>query len=58
MRTRNGEPNTEEAYQVQQTLDKFESDLMSIFDCDPNWPLCLYNFTHKNKCPKYVAMKV
>jgi len=31
---------------------------MSIFDCDPTWPLCLYDFTHKNLCPKYVIFKV
>jgi len=31
---------------------------MSIFDCDPSWPLCLYDFTHKNACPKFVTMRV
>ena len=31
---------------------------MSIFDCDPAWPLCLYDFTHKNLCPKFVVMRV
>lgn len=39
-------------------LEKFDQDLMSVFDCDPSWPLCLYNFTYKNLCPKYVPMKV
>ena len=43
---------------VIQNLERFDQDLMSIFDCDPSWPLCLYDFTHKNTCPKYVAMKV
>ena len=31
---------------------------MSIFDCDGSWPLCLYDFTHKNACPKFVTMRV
>ena len=31
---------------------------MSIFDCDPAWPSCLYDFTHKNLCPKFIAMRV
>lgn len=31
---------------------------MSVFDCDPSWPLCLYDFTHKNLTPKYVAFRV
>ena len=39
-------------------MEQFEQDLMSIFDCDPSWPLCLYDFTHKNACPKFVTMRV
>ena len=31
---------------------------MSIFDCDPDWPSCLYDYTVKNLCPKYIAMRV
>ena len=31
---------------------------MSIFDCDPTWPLCLYDFSHKGACPKFVTMRV
>ena len=31
---------------------------MSIFDCDPSWPSCLYDFTHKNLCPKFIVMRV
>ena len=31
---------------------------MSVYHCDPNWPICLYDFTFKNLCPKYVAYRV
>lgn len=29
---------------------------MTIFDCNPEWPLCLYDFTFKNRNDKYIAM--
>ena len=43
---------------ISHTIDNFDQDLMAIFECDPSWPLCLYDFTHKNLCPKFVAMRV
>ena len=41
-----------------QTMEKFEQDLMSIYNCSPSWPICLFDFTFKNQCPKYVAFRV
>ena len=29
-----------------------------MYHCDPNWPICLYDFTFKNQCPKYIAFRV
>ena len=43
---------------ITQTLEKFDQDLMSIFDCDPSWPCCLYDYTNKNLCPKFIVMRV
>jgi len=25
------------------------TELMKVFNCDPTWPVCLYDFTYKNK---------
>ena len=25
------------------------TDLMKIFDCDPSWPVCLFDFTFDQK---------
>jgi hypothetical protein len=41
-----------------QPMEKFERDLMKIFVCDPAWPICLYDFTYKNKCPTYYCFRV
>ena len=46
------------AERIRDKLDQFDQDLMSIFDCDESWPLCLYDFRHKNACTKFVAMRV
>lgn len=32
-------------------LDQYENEVMKIFNCDTTWPLCLYDFTYKNKIP-------
>lgn len=39
-------------------MDLYERDLMQIFDCDPEWPLCLFDFTFKNKIPTYTCLRV
>ena len=30
---------------------------MKIFNCDQSWPLCLYDFTYKNKIPQFLVFK-
>ena len=39
-------------------MEQFEKELMIIFDCDPSWPICLYDFTYKNKIPNHFCFKV
>lgn len=39
-------------------MDMIERDLMQIFKCDPSWPICLYDFSYKNKCPSYFCYRV
>ena len=34
-----------------------EKDLMKVFNCNPKWPICLYDFTFKNKCNQFLTMK-
>lgn len=41
-----------------QSMDKYERDLMKIFNCDSDWPVCLFDFSFKNKTPSYIALKV
>ena len=31
---------------------------MSIYNCDPEWPVCLFDFTIKNQNPTYLTFKV
>ena len=48
----------EQAYSVtMQPMETYERDLMKIFCCDPEWPLCLFDFTAKNKNPTFVALR-
>lgn len=39
-------------------MEEFESDLMDIYNCDHRWQICLYDFTFKNRCPKFVTYRV
>ena len=39
-------------------MDKYERDLMEIFNCNSEWPLCLFDFTFKNKNPTYICLRV
>jgi len=43
---------------IAQTMDKYERDLMRIFNCSTDWPMCLYDFTCKNKNPSYLVLRV
>ena len=39
-------------------LDKFESEVMKIFNCNTKeWPICLYDFTYKNRIPQYLCYR-
>jgi len=38
--------------------DVYERDLMQIFNCDPSWQCCLFDFTQKNKNPTFVSLRV
>jgi hypothetical protein len=40
------------------SMEEFESELMKIFNCDPEWPICLYDFTYKNKVPKFFCFRI
>jgi len=42
---------------VNSNLDARESELMKVFNCNPEWPVCLYDFTFKNKSVQFLTMK-
>jgi len=31
---------------------------MDIFICDESWPICLFDFTYKNKIPNFLTFKI
>ena len=42
---------------INSNLDHREHELMKIFDCNPEWPICLFDFTFKNKQIQFLTMK-
>lgn len=39
-------------------MDKYERDLMKIFNCNSEWPVCLFDFAFKVKNPTYLCFRV
>ena len=31
---------------------------MTVYNCNPEWPVCLYDFSFKNRVPNYFCFKV
>ena len=31
---------------------------MRVFNCNPKWPLCLFDFTFKHKIPDFIILTV
>jgi len=56
------EPRTEEiqnAYNIiSSSIGVYEKQLMAVYNCSPEWPVCLYDFSHKNRVPNYICLKV
>ena len=42
----------------QNTSEDFENLIVAEMRCEPEWPVCLYDFTYKNKCSSYFAYRV
>ena len=40
---------------VSKGMEELENQLMKTFDCDSQWPVCLYDFTYKNRIPTFFA---
>lgn len=38
-------------------LDLTNHDIMSAFNCDTQWPICMFDFTYKNKTNHQQAMR-
>ena len=36
----------------------YEEVTLQSFNCDPNWPVCLFDFTFKNKMPEFFCFKI
>ena len=48
----------EAAQVLSQPADLYLPSLMQYYTCDPAWPICLYDFTHRNLNPKFNSLKV
>jgi hypothetical protein len=31
---------------------------MEVFNCSPEWPICLFDFTVKQKCPNMFVLRM
>ena len=43
---------------LNQPMEKYEKQVMSLYHCDPSWPICLYDYTFRNQNPKFVVYRV
>lgn len=39
-------------------FDISKSEHLEALRCDKKWPVCLFDFTYKNKVPEYFAFRV
>lgn len=39
------------------SVEQMQYDIIQRFDCKPSWPICLFDFTYKNKVPQYFAFR-
>ncbi|CDW83987.1 tbc domain-containing protein [Stylonychia lemnae] len=53
-RSDNANSTTHELYY--KSLDQYENEVMRVFNCSTEWPICLFDFTYKNKIPNYIVM--
>ena len=43
---------------LSQPSDNYIGDLMHFYKCDPSWPICVFDFTHRNRNPKFLSLRV
>ena len=39
-------------------MDLYENDLMAIYNCQGDWPICLYDYTYQSSNPEQIVMRV
>ena len=39
------------------SMEQMQTDLINKFDCNSSWPICLFDFTYKNKIPTYFCVR-
>ena len=42
----------------QSNSEDFENQVVAEMDCSQQWPVCLYDFTYKNKCSSFFSFRV
>jgi len=56
------EPRTEDIQKafsiISSSIGVYEKQLMTVYNCKPEWPVCLYDFSFKNRVPNFFVLKV
>lgn len=42
---------------LDKTFDITKAEAVEALKCDKNWPVCLFDFTYKNKVPEFFVFK-
>jgi hypothetical protein len=43
---------------ISKGFDITKAESIEALRCDKNWPVCLFDFTYKNKVPEYFVFRV
>ena len=43
---------------LSQPTESYIPHLMRYYTCDPSWPICIYDFTHRNLNPKFNTLRI
>ena len=52
------EKNQEAVETLKQPIESVVEKLPALYKCNPQWPICLYDFSFRNLNPKFVAFRV
>jgi len=45
-------------FKMADSMEVTEEKAMKTFNCSKDWPICLFDFTYKNRIPTFFCFKV